>query len=44
MLAVLAKTFGKVQRGPGYVTTLRMYSNRTTNTECVNSQNVGSLF
>ncbi|KAI1790344.1 polysaccharide lyase family 8 protein [Ganoderma leucocontextum] len=28
-----------VQRGPGYVTTLRMYSNRTTNTECVNSQN-----
>ncbi|EMD42021.1 polysaccharide lyase family 8 protein [Gelatoporia subvermispora B] len=28
-----------VQRGPGYVTTIRMYSNRTHNTECVNSQN-----
>lgn len=29
----------QVHRGPGYVTTLRMYSSRTTNTECVNSQN-----
>ncbi|GJE86084.1 polysaccharide lyase family 8 protein [Phanerochaete sordida] len=28
-----------VQRGPGYVTTVRMYSNRTTNTECTNDQN-----
>ncbi|KAG6850522.1 hypothetical protein H0H93_012523 [Arthromyces matolae] len=28
-----------VQRGDGYVTTLRMYSNRTQNTECTNSQN-----
>ncbi|KAG5716027.1 Chondroitinase-AC, partial [Termitomyces sp. T112] len=28
-----------VQRGNGYVTTLRMYSNRTQNTECTNSQN-----
>ncbi|KAF7791828.1 hypothetical protein EIP86_002852 [Pleurotus ostreatoroseus] len=28
-----------VQRGPGYVTTLKMYSNRTKNTECLNSQN-----
>ncbi|KAH8120362.1 polysaccharide lyase family 8 protein [Phellopilus nigrolimitatus] len=28
-----------VQRGPGYVTSLRMYSTRTTNTECINSQN-----
>ncbi|KAG1833845.1 polysaccharide lyase family 8 protein [Suillus variegatus] len=28
-----------VTRGPGYVTTLRMYSNRTVNTECLNSQN-----
>ena len=29
----------KVQRGSGYVTTLRMFSSRTTNTECDNSQN-----
>ncbi|KAG6813263.1 hypothetical protein H0H92_012677 [Tricholoma furcatifolium] len=29
-----------VQRGSGYVTTLRMYSNRTQNTECINSQNL----
>jgi len=28
-----------VQRGPGYVSTLKMYSTRTKNTECVNSQN-----
>ncbi|KAI9456630.1 polysaccharide lyase family 8 protein [Russula earlei] len=28
-----------VQRGPGYVMTLKMYSTRTSNTECVNSQN-----
>ncbi|THH34186.1 hypothetical protein EUX98_g64 [Antrodiella citrinella] len=28
-----------VQRGPGYVTTVRMYSNRTENTECLNAQN-----
>ncbi|TFK90255.1 polysaccharide lyase family 8 protein [Polyporus arcularius HHB13444] len=28
-----------VQRGDGYVSTLRMYSSRTQNTECVNSQN-----
>ncbi|KAJ3511297.1 hypothetical protein NLJ89_g4185 [Agrocybe chaxingu] len=28
-----------VQRGNGYVTTLRMYSRRTQNTECVNTQN-----
>lgn len=30
----------QVQRGEGYVTTLRMFSSRTQNTECVNSQNV----
>lgn len=29
----------EVQRGNGYVTTLRMFSNRTQNTECLNSQN-----
>ncbi|KAH9944408.1 polysaccharide lyase family 8 protein [Epithele typhae] len=28
-----------VQRGPGYVTTLRMYSKRTQNTECTASAN-----
>ncbi|TCD71496.1 hypothetical protein EIP91_008877 [Steccherinum ochraceum] len=28
-----------VQRGPGYVTSVRMYSNRTKNTECLNNQN-----
>ncbi|KAI9512678.1 galactose mutarotase-like domain-containing protein [Russula earlei] len=28
-----------VQRGPGYVVTLKMYSTRTRNTECVNSRN-----
>jgi len=28
-----------VHRGTGYVTTLKMYSMRTTNTECLNSQN-----
>ncbi|TFY81579.1 hypothetical protein EWM64_g2433 [Hericium alpestre] len=28
-----------VQRGKGYVTTLKMYSSRTKNTECTNSQN-----
>ncbi|KAL5518907.1 hypothetical protein ACEPAH_590 [Sanghuangporus vaninii] len=28
-----------LHRGPGYVSTLRMYSNRTINTECLNSQN-----
>jgi hypothetical protein len=34
----------KVTRGSGYVTTLKMYSNRTKNTECTNSENVrGSL-
>ncbi|KAG1757532.1 polysaccharide lyase family 8 protein [Suillus lakei] len=29
-----------VTRGPGYVTTVRMYSNRTINTECLNFQNL----
>ncbi|KAH7883623.1 polysaccharide lyase family 8 protein [Phlebopus sp. FC_14] len=29
-----------VNRGNGYVTTLKMYSNRTQNTECTNSQNL----
>lgn len=29
-----------VQRGSGYVSTLRMYSSRTDNSECLNSQNV----
>lgn len=33
-------THQQVHRGRGYVTTMRMYSNRTRNTECVNSQNV----
>ncbi|RDX55891.1 galactose mutarotase-like protein [Lentinus brumalis] len=28
-----------VQRGPGYVSSLKMYSSRTLNTECTNSQN-----
>ncbi|KAI1797852.1 polysaccharide lyase family 8 protein [Ganoderma leucocontextum] len=28
-----------VQRGPGYVTSLRMYSNRTQNTECTDEAN-----
>ncbi|KAH9910837.1 polysaccharide lyase family 8 protein [Epithele typhae] len=28
-----------VHRGPGYVSTLRMYSSRTLNTECLNNQN-----
>ncbi|EGN94539.1 polysaccharide lyase family 8 protein [Serpula lacrymans var. lacrymans S7.3] len=28
-----------VNRGPGYVTSVKMYSNRTLNTECTNSQN-----
>ena len=28
-----------VQRGKNYVTTLKMYSNRTVNTECTNSEN-----
>ncbi|OBZ79298.1 Chondroitinase-AC, partial [Grifola frondosa] len=28
-----------VHRGPGYVTTLRMYSSRTKNTECTNLEN-----
>ena len=30
----------KVHRGSSYVSTLKMYSNRTKNTECTNSQNV----
>lgn len=29
-----------VQRGPGYITTVKMYSPRTKNTECLNDQNV----
>ncbi|KAG1828622.1 polysaccharide lyase family 8 protein [Suillus variegatus] len=29
-----------VTRGPGYVTSLKMYSTRTRNTECTNSQNL----
>lgn len=29
----------QVHRGPGYVSSLRMYSSRTLNTECVNTQN-----
>ncbi|KAH8102633.1 polysaccharide lyase family 8 protein [Cristinia sonorae] len=28
-----------VHRGPGYVTSVRMYSTRTKNTECLNNQN-----
>ncbi|KAI0094643.1 polysaccharide lyase family 8 protein [Irpex rosettiformis] len=28
-----------VQRGPGYITSVKMYSNRTKNTECLNDQN-----
>ncbi|KAH8102634.1 polysaccharide lyase family 8 protein [Cristinia sonorae] len=28
-----------VNRGPGYVTSLRMYSSRTRNSECINTQN-----
>jgi hypothetical protein len=30
----------KVHRGSNYVSTLKMYSNRTKNAECTNSQNV----
>ena len=30
----------QVQRGEGYVSTLKMYSTRMKNTECTNSQNV----
>lgn len=37
---VLLTLAPKVTRGPGYVTTVRMYSNRTINTECLNFQNV----
>jgi hypothetical protein len=37
---VLLTLVPKVTRGPGYVTTVRMYSNRTINTECLNFQNV----
>ena len=38
--AVLVLTlFAQVQRGAGYVTSLRMYSSRTQNTECINTQN-----
>jgi len=33
----------QVHRGPGYVSTLRMYSSRTRNTECTNSENVRTL-
>ena len=29
-----------VHRGSGYVSTLRMFSSRTQNSECINSQNV----
>ena len=35
-------TYFQVHRGPGYVSTLKMYSNRTKNTECLNSQNVST--
>ncbi|KAH9935095.1 polysaccharide lyase family 8 protein [Epithele typhae] len=31
-----------VHRGDAYVSTLRMFSSRTANTECTNNQNVGS--
>ena len=34
-------TSNQVQRGPGYVTTLKMFSTRTKNGECLNDQNVG---
>ena len=30
----------QIHRRSGYVSTLKMYSNRTKNTECLNSQNV----
>lgn len=33
----------QVHRGNGYVSTLKMYSSRTSNTECTNSQNVGLI-
>ena len=33
----------QVQRGPGYVTTLKMFSTRTKNGECLNDQNVSML-
>jgi len=33
-------TWFQIHRGSGYVSTLKMYSTRTKNTECLNSQNV----
>lgn len=30
----------QVHRGPGYVTSVKMYSTRSKNTECTNTQNV----
>lgn len=39
----ISHNFMQVQRGPGYVTTVKMYSNRTKNTECLNDQNVSSI-
>jgi hypothetical protein len=37
----LTRNFMKVHRGSNYVTSVKMFSNRTKNTECINSQNVG---
>jgi len=38
---LLTRNFMKVHRGSNYVTSVKMFSNRTKNTECINSQNVG---
>ncbi|KAK7694618.1 hypothetical protein QCA50_001805 [Cerrena zonata] len=32
-----------VQRGPGYVTSVKMFSSRTQNTECLNGQNLAGF-
>lgn len=37
----LTRNFVKVHRGSNYVTSVKMFSNRTKNTECINTENVG---
>lgn len=36
------RQIAQVHRGRHHVTTLKMFSNRTKNTECTNTQNVSS--
>ena len=40
LIVVYTDVYFQVRRGPGYVSTLKMYSTRTRNSECTNSQNV----